>query len=165
MKDVLNRWENILNRLEEDPLQLSRELDWVIKKELIESYMDKKGCGWEDPRVSMMDLQYHDLRKGKGLYNTLSKGGYVERILTDEEIKMAHERPPEDTRAYFRAMCLKKFPKELYAASWSSVQFDVGNSAIKSIPLMEPLRGTKELISDLLENSETAEELIKGLAT
>jgi len=165
MKDVLNRWENVLNRLEEDPLQLSRELDWVIKKELIESYMEKKGCGWEDPRVSMMDLQYHDLRKGKGLYNTLAKRGYVERIVTDEEVKMAHEKPPEDTRAYFRAMCLKKFPKELYAASWSSVQFDVGNSAIKSIPLMEPLRGTKELISDLLEKSETAAELIKGLAT
>jgi proteasome accessory factor A len=85
--------------------------------------------------------------------------------VTDEEVKSAHEKPPEDTRAYFRAMCLKKFPKDLYAASWSSVQFDVGNSSIKSIPLLEPLRGTKELISDLLEKSETPEELIKGLAT
>jgi proteasome accessory factor A len=61
-------------------------------------------------------------------------------------------------------MCLKKFPKEVYAASWSSVQFDVGNTTIKRIPLMEPLKGTKELISDLLEKSDTAEELIKGLA-
>ncbi len=80
-------------------------------------------------------------------------------------MKRAHENPPEDTRAYFRAMCLKKFPKELYASSWSSVQFDVGNSAIKSIPLMEPLRGTKELISDLLDKSETAADLIEGLST
>jgi proteasome accessory factor A len=150
--------------LEEAPLQLSRELDWVIKRELIGSYIEKKGCRWDDPRVSMMDLQYHDLRKGKGLYNTLARGGYVERIVTDAEIQKAHEIPPEDTRAYFRAMCLKKFPKEVYAASWSSVQFDVGNTTIKRIPLMEPLKGTKELISDLLEKSDTAEELIKGLA-
>jgi len=164
-KEVLRRWADVLDRLDKDPSQLSRELDWVIKKEMIESYMKKKGCGWGDPRVSMMALQYHDLRKAKGLYYTLMCGGYIERIVTDEEIKRAHEFAPEGTRAYFRSMCLKKFPKEFYAASWSSVQFDIGKGTIKSIPLMEPLRGTKDLISDLLERSGTAQELIEGLAT
>ncbi|MBI2002099.1 MAG: proteasome accessory factor PafA2 family protein, partial [candidate division NC10 bacterium] len=35
---------------------------WVIKKELIHSYMAKKGIGFDDQRISMLDLQYHDVR-------------------------------------------------------------------------------------------------------
>ena len=33
-KDVLARWEDMLNRLENDPMSLSGELDWVAKREL-----------------------------------------------------------------------------------------------------------------------------------
>src|ERR1700754_1456710 len=36
--DVLDRWESVLNRLAEDPMLLSRELDWVAKLELLEGY-------------------------------------------------------------------------------------------------------------------------------
>src|SRR6185369_7905255 len=36
--DVLDRWESVLNRLAEDPMQLSKELDWVAKLELLEGY-------------------------------------------------------------------------------------------------------------------------------
>jgi proteasome accessory factor A len=71
--------------------------------------------------------------------------------------------PPPDTRAYFRAMCLKKFPKEVYAASWSSVLFDVGNTTIKRIPLMEPLRGTEALTRSLFESSSRVEELLSRI--
>ena len=39
VREVLARWENTLDRLAEDPMQLSRELDWVIKRQLIENYM------------------------------------------------------------------------------------------------------------------------------
>src|SRR5438477_114176 len=34
--DVLDRWESVLNRLAEDPMQASGELDWVAKLELLE---------------------------------------------------------------------------------------------------------------------------------
>src|SRR5579863_1457656 len=43
--DVLDRWESVLNRLAEDPMTLSRELDWVAKLELLEGYRRRDGIG------------------------------------------------------------------------------------------------------------------------
>ena len=163
VKEVLIRWEETLDKLERDPRELVRELDWVAKRDLIESYVDRKGCGWEDPRVAMMDLQYHDVRPEKGLYFTLERANRVERIVMDEEIRKAETVAPIDTRAYFRAACVKKWPQEVYAASWTSVLFDVGNAAIKKIPLMEPLRGTEALTKGLLEESDTVDALLDKL--
>jgi proteasome accessory factor A len=162
--DLLSRWRNVLDKLAEEPMSLSRQIDWIAKKELIESYMAKKGCDWSDPRVAMMDLQYHDIRVDKGLYYALERGGYVEKLVSQEELTRALEEPPTDTRAYFRGMCLRKFPKEVYAASWTSVLFDVGNSTIKKIPLLEPLRGSRELVGSILEESKTVEELLANIA-
>ena len=163
VKDVLIRWEETLDKLERDPRELVRELDWVAKRDLIESYLDRKGCGWEDSRVAMMDLQYHDIRPEKGLYFTLERANQVERIVMDEEVRHAEMNAPLDTRAYFRAACVKKWPQEVYAASWTSVLFDVGNAAIKKVPLMEPLRGTEALTKGLLDESDTVAVLLDKL--
>jgi proteasome accessory factor PafA2 len=165
VKEVLIRWEETLDKLERDPRELVRELDWVAKRDLIESYVDRKGCGWEDPRVAMMDLQYHDVRPEKGLYFTLERAHRVERIVMDEEILRAETVAPRDTRAYFRAACVKKWPQEVYAASWTSVLFDVGNAVIKKVPLMEPLRGTEALTKGLLDESDTVGALLEKLKT
>jgi Pup amidohydrolase len=164
-KDILVKWESVLRKLKEEPMSLSREVDWVIKRNLLLAYQEKKGCEWSDPRISMMDLQYHDIRADKGLYYALEKNGRVDRITTDEQVSRALLSAPFDTRAYFRAMCLKKFPDQVYGASWTSVMFDIGNTTIKRIPLMDPLRGTEALTKGLFETSERAEELLSRLTT
>ncbi len=158
--DILKKWRVVLEKLEEDPMQLSREIDWVIKKKLIESYMERKGCGWKDPRVAMMDIQYHDVVQKKGLYYALERGGHVDRLATPEAVADAQENPPRDTRAYFRGRCLKKFPKEVYAASWSSMLFDVGNARVKRLPLLDPFKGSCELVGSILDKVQTVDELI-----
>jgi proteasome accessory factor A len=163
-KDLLSRWERVLRLLEQDPGQLSREVDWVIKRDLLQSYMERRGCDWNDPRVTMMDLQYHDLRPEKGLFAALERGGYVERLLDDESVASAVIDPPVDTRAYFRARCLQKFPHQVYAASWASVLVDVGEAAVKRIPLNEPARGTRDLVGSLLEEAESADALVSRLS-
>jgi len=163
VKDVLVRWEETLDKLERDPRELVRELDWVAKRALIESYLDRKGAGWEDPRAAMMDLQYHDVRPEKGLYYTLVRGHHVDQIVSDGEVQRAEAAAPLDTRAYFRAACVKKWPHEVYAASWTSVLFDIGNAAIKKVPLLEPLRGTEALTKTLLDESETVDSLLTKL--
>jgi proteasome accessory factor A len=162
-KDVLVRWEEVLDKLERDPLLLVRELDWVAKHQMIRSYMERKGCGWDDPRVFLMDLQYHDVRPEKGLYFTLERSNLVDRLLQDSEIDRAERNAPAGTRAFFRGSCLKKFPRQVYAASWTSVLFDVGNTTIKKIPLMEPLRGSEALTRELLEGCDSAESLLAKL--
>ncbi len=162
-KDILVRWEEVLDKLEQDPRLLVRELDWVAKRHMMESYMERKGCGWDDSRVRLMDLQYHDVRPDKGLYYTLERSHMIERIVQDEEIARAEMTPPSGTRAYFRGRCVRKFAKSLYGASWTSVLFDIGNTTIKKVPLLEPLRGTESLTGELLSSVDTAGALLEKL--
>ncbi len=163
MRDVLRRWEHVLDCLEKDPRLLVEELDWVAKRHLIESYMDRKGCGWSDPRVKLMDLQYHDVRPDKGLFYTLERGNLIQRIVSEEEIVRAETLPPPGTRAYFRGRCAAKFAASLYGVSWTSVLFDFGNPTITRIPLMDPNRGTEAMTGALLDSCPTAEALLEKL--
>ncbi len=164
-KDVLVRWEYVLDRLEQDPMTLSRELDWVIKKDLIESYMaTHNNLDWTDARVSMIDLQYHDIRPGKGLYYKLEESEAVERIVADDEITKAIHDPPKDTRAYFRGMCLQRYSEDIVSASWDSVIFDLKEGPLKKIFMLEPLRGTEAAVRQLLEESPTARDLLRNIS-
>jgi proteasome accessory factor A len=110
-----------------------------------------------------MDLQYHDIRPEKGLYFTLRREGYVKTMISEAQIREAMRTPPQNTRAFFRGMCMRKFPKEVYGVSWTSVLFDVGNATIKRVPLMDPSRGTEQLVQDIFSRSETAEDLLSLL--
>jgi proteasome accessory factor A len=161
--DVVARWEDALNKLEQDPRLLVRELDWVAKRHLIESYMDRKGCGWDDPRMKLMDLQYHDIRPERGLFYTLERGDLIQRIVREDDIQRAEDTPPLGTRAYFRGRCASRFAKSLYGASWTSLLFDVGNTTIKKVPLMDPYRGTRALTGELLDTVESVEVLLDKL--
>jgi proteasome accessory factor A len=162
--DVLARWESTLDRLAEDPMQLGRELDWVIKQQLLENYIDKHRLDWDDSRVQMIDLQYHDIRPGRGLYGKLEESDAVERIVTDDEISKAIYDPPKDTRAYFRGMCLQRYSDEIVSASWDSVIFDLKEGPLKKIFMLEPLRGTEAHVRQLLTESPTAADLLKNIS-
>jgi Pup amidohydrolase len=162
--DVLERWESVLTRLRQDPMLCRRELDWVAKLSLLESYRDRDGLEWDDPKLMLIDLQYADLRPEKGLYHRLLSRGSLDRLLTDEEISHAVVEPPEDTRAYFRGRCLAKYPDRIAAASWDSVIFDLpGRDSLQRIPTMEPSRGTRAHVGALLDRCDTAEELFAAI--
>ncbi len=149
--DVLDRWESVLNRLAEDPMQLSRELDWVAKLELLEGFRARDGLSWDHPRLQLIDLQYSDVRQSRGLYNRLAVKDRMVRLATEEQIRRAVEEPPEDTRAYFRGRCLRQYAESVAAASWDSVIFDIpGRESLQRVPTLEPLRGTKAHVGDLL---------------
>jgi Pup amidohydrolase len=162
--DVLNRWESILGRLAEDPMLTSRELDWVAKLELLEGYRTRDHLGWGHPRLQLVDLQYSDVRPERGLYNRLAARGRMARIVSDEEVTQAMENPPDDTRAYFRGRCLQKYPDSVAAASWDSVIFDIpGHDSLQRVPTLEPLRGTKAHVGDLIDRCDTAADLVAAL--
>ncbi|GCD93810.1 depupylase/deamidase Dop [Embleya hyalina] len=160
--DVLDRWESVLARLETDPMSLARELDWVAKLRLLEGYRQRDALDWDAPRLHLVDLQYADVRPDKGLYNKLEDR--FERIAGEAEVQRAVHLPPEDTRAYFRGRCLEQYADEVAAASWDSVIFDVaGHDSLQRVPTLEPLRGTKAHVKDLLDRCRTAEDLVRAL--
>ena len=164
--DVLARWESVLTRLEQDPMQLARELDWVAKLKLLQRYRDRDALDWNDAKLHLVDLQYADIRPGKGLYNKLVALGQMDRLLTDEEVARAVHEPPTDTRAYFRGRCLEKYADRIAAASWDSVIFDLpGRESLQRVPTVDPLRGSKAHVGELLDRCDTAEELFEALTS
>jgi proteasome accessory factor PafA2 len=162
--DVLARWESVLDRLEHDPMSLAGELDWVAKLKLLEQYRQRDGLGWDDAKLHLIDLQYADIRPEKGLHHRLVRAGRMERLVTDAEVETAMHEPPEDTRAYFRGRCLEKYAEHVAAASWDSVIFDLpGRESLQRVPTIDPLRGTRRHVGDLLDRCETAEALFTEL--
>jgi proteasome accessory factor PafA2 len=152
-QEVVERWEAALAGLEDDPMQLHRQLDWVAKYRLLEGYRQRDGLDWGDPKLRLIDLQYHDVRRDRGLYHRLAATGKVERLVTEEEIERAVMEPPEDTRAFFRGRCISKYADAIAAASWDSMIFDVGREALQRVPMREPLRGTRAHVEELLERA------------
>ncbi len=148
--DLLERWEYVLNELEEDPQRLSREIDWVIKKELITSYMEERGCGWDDPRVAMLDLQYHDVNQSRGLYSLLCRQDLVERIATEADIQRALEIPPQTTRAKVRGDFIR-FAKEKnrsYTVDWTYLKLN--GYWEETILCMDPFSSSNPRVSELI---------------
>ena len=162
-RDVVEKWAEVLEALERDPMELDTRIDWVMKLALIEGFMERKKLDWDAPQVQMLDLQYHDLRPDKGLYYMLERQGRAERIATDEEIVAAIRKPPEDTRAYFRGECLRRYGSAVFGVNWDSISFSVDEEPIKRILMIEPLKGSKAHVDELLEKSPTAADLVKNL--
>jgi proteasome accessory factor A len=162
-RDILDRWEAVLTALESEPLTLHRELDWVAKYRLLEAYRERGGLDRGDPKLRAIDLQYHDVRREKGLYYRLERSGKVERIVTERDVERAVLDPPDDTRAYFRGRCIVKYPDAIAAASWDSLIVDTGAEALQRIPMREPLRGTRAHVEDLLEASHDAASLVRSI--
>jgi proteasome accessory factor PafA2 len=162
-REVVERWEAVLHGLESDPRTLSAQLDWVAKLRLLEGYRERDGLAWSDAKLRAIDLQYHDVRRDRGLYHRLAHSGKVERLTTDEEVERAIMEPPEDTRAFFRGRCISKYPDAIAAASWDSLILDTGRDALQRIPMREPLRGTRAHVEELLDACEDAAALVDRL--
>lgn len=162
--DVLRRWESVLTRLADDPMNLVRELDWVAKLALLNQYRERDGLGWDHAKLHLVDVQYHDVRLERGLYHRLVQAGRIDRLLDDETIAESVTEPPHDTRAYFRGRCLQRFSDDIAAASWDSVIFDLpGFDSLQRVPTMEPLKGTAEHVAGLFDRVESAAELFRTI--
>ena len=157
--DVLRRWEGVLTGLESDLMSLNRTLDWVAKYQLIDGYRERHDLDWSDPRLALMDLQYHDVRPEKSLFGKVP----MERIVSEAEVIDAMTEPPRTTRAYFRGKCLQRWASSIAAANWDSLVFDLGSEPLRRIPMMEPLRGTAEIVDNLLEGCASPLQLVERL--
>jgi proteasome accessory factor A len=157
--DVLQRWQKVVSGLQSDPSTVANVVDWVAKKRIVEGFAQRHGLQASDPRLKAIDLQYHDMRIEKCL--ALRAGLDVLCLPQDVMWSMVH--PPSSTRAYFRGTVLQRWPSDVVAANWDSVVFDIPNLGLKRIPMPEPLRGTRELVGNLLKSSQNPADLIAKL--
>src|SRR5690606_2533946 len=102
-KRVIDLWGRVLEAVETGELDpVAREIDWVTKLRLLEAYQRRHDLPLAHPRVAQLDLAYHDLRRGRGLFALLERRGEVDRVVSDLEIFEAKETPPQTTRARLR---------------------------------------------------------------
>ncbi len=156
---VMERWEAVLTGLETDPATLADTLDWVAKRELLLAYQDRHSCGWKDPRVAALALQYHDLRPDKSVFGRLE----MQTLVTPAQVARAVGEPPTGTRAWFRGKCLARWPDAVVTANWDSLVFDIGADPLRRVPMMDPLKGTAEHTGELLAQSTGPADLLTRL--
>ena len=157
--EVLERWEAVLHGLERDPMELAAQIDWVAKLRLLEGFRERHGLGWDDARLRVLDIQYHDLRPERSL---AARAG-LEVLVDDADAEQAMTEPPPDTRAFFRGRCLQRFASEVVAANWDSIVFDVGEGSLRRVSMTEPGRGTVAHVGEMFEECGSARELLRRL--
>jgi len=133
----------------------------VAKYQLLDAYRERHDLDWTSARLAAMDLQYHDIRPSKSLFSKLP----VEKLFDAATVANAVTEPPRDTRAYFRGKCLQKWGSSIAAANWDSIVFDLGKDPLRRVPMMDPLRGTADVVDELLDSCDTPAQLIDRLSS
>ena len=162
-KTVLVEWRKLLLDFEAGPESVADRLDWAAKLRVMRGYIDRDGLSWNDPKLRLLDLQYHDVDSDRGLYHRLVRAGHIRTLFTEREVAHAVDHPPENTRAWFRGEALRRYGNAVVAANWDSLVFDTGESALMRVPMMEPGRGTRSMVEGLFDESPDAATLIERL--
>ena len=154
--DILQKWEYVLTKLAEDPMQLHHEIDWVIKLHLLQAYGERTNLAPETSgdRMLMLDLQYHDIRREKGLYFLLERKGQVVRLATNEQIEKAMVDPPQNTRAKMRGELIKlaKMKRIPYDLDWNYIR--IGYLLNLWVKCNDPFQEENEKVTQLKRRIE-----------
>jgi proteasome accessory factor A len=148
---VLDEWTNALDALATGDIgRLARKVDWVAKHQLIEAYREKHDLPLSHPRVTLVDLAYHDVNRNRGLYYLLERRGKMDRVVTDKGIQKAMREPPQTTRAKLRGEFIKqaKQKRRDYTVDW--VHLKLNDQAQRTVLCKDPFRSTDERVEQLI---------------
>jgi proteasome accessory factor A len=148
---LLAEWGEALKALEaEEPERLGRKVDWVTKRTLIERYMARHDLTLSSPKVALLDLQYHDVNRSRGLYYLLEKAGKVERACSEAEISKAMREPPQTTRAKLRGDFIRqaKAKRRDYTVDW--VHLKLNDQAQRTVLCKDPFKSTDDRVEQLI---------------
>lgn len=149
---ALHMWEHVMTQLELDPFKLDKELDWVMKHNLIEAYRARHGIELDDARVQMLDLQYHEVRRDRSLFYRAQDRGLVERTLHDDQMFDAMDTPPQTTRAKLRGDFVRqaKLRKRDYTVDW--VHLKLNDQSQRTVLCKDPFRYEDARVDKLIES-------------
>src|SRR5574340_608763 len=123
---ILREWQDALHLLSHDRGQLVGKLDWVTKQWLLETFVREEHLAWDDPWLTSLDLEYHNMNPDRGLFLGLEAEGKTWRMTTERDIAEAMEAGPSDTRGGLRGLCVRRFSEQITGMQWERVQFAGG---------------------------------------
>ena len=148
---VMELWDRTLGAVEQGDLSLiDREIDWAIKHRLVERYRAKHRMDLSNPRVAQLDLAYHDIRRGRGLFDLLQRKALVDRVTDDGEIEAAKDTPPATTRAKLRGdfIAAAQAAGRDFTVDW--VHLKLNDQAQRTVLCKDPFRAVDERVERLI---------------
>jgi len=127
---ILQEWENVLEMLGRDRLQLIGKIDWVTKQWLLETFIQEERISRDDPWLASLDLEYHNLAPDRGLFFGLEAEGRTTRLCEERDIQEAMKHGPRDTRGGLRGLCVQRFGEDITSIQWEGVHFRGQNSGL-----------------------------------
>jgi len=149
---VLAMWQHCLDGIENDPLSLHRECDWVAKYRMVESYRERHGLALSDPKVLLLDLQYHDVNRRRSLYYLMQDRGLMERITTDAAIATAVDQAPSTTRAKLRGDFIRRAKERQRDFTVDWVHLKLNDQAQRTVLCKDPFRYEDERVQKLIDS-------------
>jgi proteasome accessory factor A len=150
-KRVLEMWERALSAIGDGDLdRIAREIDWVTKFQLIERYRAKRDLPLSAPRIAQLDLAYHDVHRGRGLYYLLQNSGAVDRVTTDLKIFEAKSVPPQTTRARLRGEFIRRAQEKRRDFTVDWVHLKLNDQAQRTVLCKDPFRSVDERVDKLI---------------
>jgi proteasome accessory factor A len=148
---ILSLWRKTLKAVESgDHSMIDREIDWAIKKSLIDRYMSKHDLSLSSPRISQIDMAYHDINRSRGLYYLLERNGLVDRLLADIEVFEAKSVPPQTTRAKLRGDFVRRAQERRRDFTVDWVHLKLNDQAQRTVLCKDPFVSTDERVDRLI---------------
>jgi proteasome accessory factor A len=148
---VLDLWGRTLQAVDTGDLSLiDREIDWATKYQLIERYRNKYDLPLSSPRVAQLDLAYHDIHRGRGLYYLLERKGMVSRVTRDIAIFEAKSVPPQTTRARLRGEFIRRAQERRRDFTVDWVHLKLNDQAQRTVLCKDPFRSVDERVEKLI---------------
>jgi proteasome accessory factor A len=148
---ILDLWERGLDAVRTgDPSRVWTELDWAIKKRLIDRLRSRTGIELDDPKIARLELAYHDVAPGRGLAPGLVAQGLMATVVEDRAIARAVEYPPETTRARLRGDFVRAglAAHRDFTADWVRLKI-VGDEG-RTVLLKDPFRNEDARVDALI---------------
>jgi len=148
---LLDEWRQALEDLAAgEPERLARKVDWVGKQVMIERYRAKHGLPLSHPKVALLDLAYHDVNRGRGLYYLMERTGRTDRVASEKEISRAMRQPPQTTRAKLRGDFIRqaKQKRRDYTVDW--VHLKLNDQAQRTVLCKDPFRSVDDRVEQLI---------------
>jgi proteasome accessory factor A len=148
---VLELWGRTLDAVDRQDLSMiDREIDWAIKHKLVERYRSRGDLGLSSPRIAQLDLAYHDIRRGRGVFDLLQRKDLVDRVTDDGEIEAAKDTPPQTTRAKLRGdfIAAAQNAGRDFTVDW--VHLKLNDQAQRTVLCKDPFRAVDERVDRLI---------------
>jgi proteasome accessory factor A len=165
---IIELWEDTLLKLEaRDFSSLRGRIDWIMKRTLLEQALaEHPQWDWKSTELTYLDQIYASIDPADGLFLSLDAAGHFEAIATESEIAGFVSEPPENTRAWTRAMLLRAAdPERVVHVDWDRIVMEStdGGQRQTQIELPNPLGAIRSTTQSTFSSSANFASLLQGL--